>query len=209
MAGTASSNLARPTLSLFSSDFRNNPLVKNLFIDSLQRYPNQAIPPVSRPASAASTNCNAATEEDPKHWLEFHNFLLQRMTYKTAQDRLRYAKQYGKVLETGNAPDLLQLHPDKRIHAMKALSYFAKYAGRYDQLLQIRQRHNLKWSTGTEKLGAFERFFDDSKTLDIMLQSLCQARQALPKSYSDFFMFCTLTGPRASECIAALNLIKD
>jgi hypothetical protein len=40
------------------------------------------------------------------------------MTYKTAEDRLRYAKQYGKVLETGNASDLLSLQPDKRIHAM-------------------------------------------------------------------------------------------
>jgi hypothetical protein len=131
------------------------------------------------------------------------------MTYKTAEDRLRYSKQYGKVLETSNAADLISLQPDKRIHVMKALSNLAKFAGKYDVWLQIRQRYNLKWSTGTEKLDAFERFFDDSKTLDTMLQWLCQAIQELPKSYGDFFIFCTLTGLRASECIACIELIKN
>jgi hypothetical protein len=81
------------------------------------------------------------------------------MTYKTAEDRLRYSKQYGKVLETGNASDLLHLQPDKRIHAMKALSSLAKFTGKYDVWLQLRQRYNLKWSTGTEKIDAFERSF--------------------------------------------------
>ena len=92
---------------------------------------------------------------------------------------------------------------------MKALSNLAKFTGEYDVWLQLRQRYNLKWSTGTEKLDAFERFFDDSKTLDTMLQWLRQVRQQLPKSYSDFFVFCTLTGLRASECVACIRLIKD
>jgi hypothetical protein len=141
-------------------------------------------------------------------WQQFHNFLLQRMTAKTAQHRLRYSKQYGKVLETGNASDLLSLQPDKRIHAMKALSNLAKFTGKYDTWLQLRQRYNLKWSTGTEKLDAFERFFDDNKTLDTMLQWLRQVRQELPKSTGNFFVFCTLTGLRASECVSCIRLIK-
>jgi intergrase/recombinase len=131
------------------------------------------------------------------------------MSYSTAEDRLRYAKQYGRVLETGNAAGLLSLQPDKRIHAMKALSNLAKFTGKYDVWLQLRQRYNLKWSTGTEKLDAFERFFDDNKTLDTMLQGLRQVRQELPKSYSDFFVFCTLTGLRASECVNCIRIIKD
>jgi hypothetical protein len=139
-------------------------------------------------------NADQANLNEIIDWKQFHNFLLQRMTYKTAEDRLRYAKQYGKVLETGNASDLLNLQPDKRIHAMKALSNLAKFTGKFDVWLQLRQRYNLKWSTGIEKLVAFERFFDDSKTLDTMLQWLRQAIQELPKSYSDFFILCTLTG---------------
>jgi intergrase/recombinase len=42
-----------------------------------------------------------------------------------------------------------------------------------------------------------------------MLQWLRQARQELPKSYSDFFVFCTLTGLRASECVSCIKLIKE
>ena len=92
---------------------------------------------------------------------------------------------------------------------MKALSNLAKFTGTYDTWLQLRQRYNLKWSTGTEKLDAFECFFDDNKTLDTMLQWLRQVHQELPKSYSNFFVFCTLTGLRASECVACIRLIKD
>jgi intergrase/recombinase len=153
-------------------------------------------------------NSDQADSEKIADWKQFHNFLLQRMSYNTAEDRLRYAKQYGRVLETGNAAGLLSLQPDKRIHAMKALSNLAKFTGKYDVWLQLRQRYNLKWSTGTEKLDAFERFFDDNKTLDTMLQWLRQVRQELPKSYSNFFVFCTLTGLRASECVACIRLIK-
>src|SRR5918998_3137931 len=32
------------------------------------------------------------------NWQQFHNFLLQRMTAKTAEDRLRHAKQYVSLL---------------------------------------------------------------------------------------------------------------
>jgi hypothetical protein len=42
-----------------------------------------------------------------------------------------------------------------------------------------------------------------------MLQWPRQVRQDLPKSYSNFFMFCALTGLRASECVACIRLIKD
>lgn len=75
---------------------------------------------------------------------------------------------------------------------MKALSNLAKFTGKYDTWLQLRQRYNLKWSTGTEKLDVFERFFDDFTTLDTMLQGLRQVHQELPKSYGDFFALVTI-----------------
>jgi intergrase/recombinase len=92
---------------------------------------------------------------------------------------------------------------------MKGISCLAKFTGKYDVWLQLMQRYNLKWSTGTEKLDVFARFFDDSKTLDTMIEWLRQARRLLPRNYSDFFLFCTLTGLRASECLASIGLIKD
>jgi hypothetical protein len=127
---------------------------------------------------------------------------------KTACDWICYAKQFIHVLHYGNVSDLAQLKPDKRIHAMKALSNLAKFTGNYDFWLQIRQRYNLNWSTGTQKLNAFTRFFDDNNALDAMIQWLRQAIQVLPKSYSNFFVFSTLTGLRASEAIDSVRLIN-
>jgi hypothetical protein len=133
------------------------------------------------------------------------------MTAKTAEDRLRYSKQYAHVLEdtsTGITAHLLQLSPNKRIHIMKALSALARFTGRSDQWLAIRKRHGLQWSTGTEKIDAFTRFFDSSKDLDTMLQWLRQALQVLPADYANFYLFCSLTGLRGSECLEAIRLLS-
>jgi hypothetical protein len=124
-------------------------------------------------------------------------------------DRLRYAQQFAETLRNGYAQSLLQLSLDKSIHAMKALSNLAKYTAQYDQWLQLRQRYNLEWSTDTEKLDFFQRFFDDNKTLDTMLQLLRQAMQQLPKAYSDMLLFSILTGLWASECANCIRLIND
>jgi hypothetical protein len=143
-------------------------------------------------------------------WEQLHQFLLQRMTPKTAEDRIRYAKQYASVLLLEGMPsNLLQPSPNKRIHAMKALSSLARFTGRQDNWLAIRRKYGLQWSTGTEKIDAFTRFFDSSKDLDIMLQWLREALRVLPTNYANFFLFCTMTGLRASECIEAVTLINS
>ncbi|MFL6477838.1 MAG: hypothetical protein ACJ707_03350 [Nitrososphaera sp.] len=125
------------------------------------------------------------------------------MNERTGEDRLRYAKQYGALLESfssencgireGKVSELIQLKPDKRVHAMKALSNLAKFSGQYYKWLQLRQRYNLKWSTGNETLGTFEWFFDDSRTFDAMLAWLKKCQEDLPRPHSNFFLFCTLT----------------
>ena len=130
------------------------------------------------------------------------------MTPKTAEDRLRYAKQFGSILQTGDATILLQVPPNKRIHAMKALSALARFTGQTDNWRVIRQKYGLQWSTGTEKLDAFTRFFDDSKDLDTMIGWLKEALQVLPPSYANFFLFCTLTGMRCSEALESVKLIN-
>jgi hypothetical protein len=152
------------------------------------------------------------SESDPSqiNWQQFHQFLLQRMIAKTAEDRLRYAKQYASVLLTplGTPKCLLQLSPNKRIHIMKALSSLARYTGNQDTWRIIRQRYGLQWSTGTEKLDAFTRFFDDTKDLDTMLRWLKEAIKSVRTDYANFFLFCTLTGMRASECVEAVRLLS-
>lgn len=91
---------------------------------------------------------------------------------------------------------------------MKALSSLARFTGQSDNWRAIRQQYGLQWSTGTEKLDAFTRFFDDSRDLDTMLKWLREALQVLPANYSNFFLFCTLTGMRGSECVEAVKLIN-
>jgi hypothetical protein len=153
------------------------------------------------------------SECDPSqiNWQQFHQFLLQRMIAKTAEDRLRYAKQYASVLLTplGTPKCLLQLSPNKRIHIMKALSSLARYRGNQDTWRMIRQRYGLQWSTGTEKIDAFTRFFDDTKDLDTMLRWLNEAIKSVRTDYANFFLFCTLTGMRASECVDAVRLLHS
>jgi hypothetical protein len=131
------------------------------------------------------------------------------MTPKTAEDRLRYARKFERIFYTGDATTLLQIPPNKRIHVMKALSSLARFTGKLDAWLAIRQQYGLQWSTGTEKLDAFTRFFDSSKDLDTMIGWLRQARASLPPRYSSFLLFCTLTGLRASECLEAVRLINS
>lgn len=133
------------------------------------------------------------------------------MNEKSANSRIRYAKQFGSVLETGNAQPLLLLSPEKRLHVMKALTCVSKFLGCHDTTwMALKRKYNLKWSSGRERLDAFERFYgDDSKSLETMVQWLRKMRQELPASYSNVFLFCTLTGLRANECFEAIRLIKD
>ncbi|MGH9989642.1 MAG: hypothetical protein ACREAS_04315 [Nitrososphaera sp.] len=143
----------------------------------------------------------------PAHndWQQFHNFLLQRMTAKTAEDRMRYAKQYDYILTSFCTPtDLLQLPPNKRIHVMKALSCLAIFTGRIEQWQQIRRQYQLSWSTGTEKIDVFTRFFDTSCSLDTMMQWLREAVRVLPSRYANLLLFCTLTGMRGSEAVESI-----
>ena len=91
---------------------------------------------------------------------------------------------------------------------MKALSALARFTGNQDAWLAIRKRYGLQWSTGTEKIDAFTRFFDDSRSLDNMLHWLREAIRVLPTQYSRFLLFCTLTGLRGSEAIESVRLIN-
>ncbi|MDQ3968671.1 MAG: hypothetical protein M3275_09800 [Thermoproteota archaeon] len=133
------------------------------------------------------------------------------MNERTAYNRMHYAKQFAHVLQTGNAQPLLQLSPEKRLHVMKSLTCLSKFLGCHDTTwVTLKRKYNLKWSVGNGSLGIFERCYgDDSKSLDTMLQWLRQMLQELPPSYSNVFVFCTLTGLRTNECFEAIRLIKD
>ena len=52
---------------------------------------------------------------------------------------------------------------------MTALASLAKFQGRYDRWLYIRQCYNLKWSSGNNSLQALQRFFNP----DLDLAHMC------------------------------------
>ena len=140
----------------------------------------------STPSRPTTNNTFLLSEEDIIDSNQFHNFLLQRMTDKTAVDRIRYARQYANC----SPASILQLAPNKRIHIMKSLSCLAKFTGRSNQWREIIQQYQLSWGTGTEKIDAFARFFDDSKPLDSMIDSLREAMRGLPSRYYNLLLFC-------------------
>jgi hypothetical protein len=131
------------------------------------------------------------------------------MIKHTGGDRLRYANALCPRFADRERSGPFAAAAREANTCDERIASLSRFLGCYDVWLQLRQKYNLKWSTGNEALDTFERFFDDSKTFDTMLQWVRQVRQEAPKSYSDFFMFCTLTGLRASECINSIRLIKD
>jgi hypothetical protein len=143
-------------------------------------------------------------------WEQFKVYLLQRMNVRTTEQRLRYAKRYHSALHDMDAQsELLTMSGNKRIHIMKALAALARFTGHVPAWQAIKQRYNLTWTTGTEKLDTFQRFFDDSKSLDSMLQWVRDALQILPAQMGDAIRWCTLTGLRPMESLQAIKLIRD
>lgn len=142
------------------------------------------------------------------NWLDFQNFLLQRMNPKSVRDRIRYAKQYWYVLDSGDAQELFQLNREKRMHVLKSLANLAKYTGRYDQFLEIRKRYNLKWSN-EDPIQSFERFFNPDLNLDVTLQRIKEMIRLTPTSIGQIIKFCVLTGLRPSEAVESVKLINN
>jgi hypothetical protein len=102
-------------------------------------------------------------EEKEKAITGFRSWLIsQDKTKATIKNTANYAKRYSHVLVTGDASPLLTLSQRNKHHAISTLAIYAKYTGRYDQFLQLRQRYNLKWSKGSS-LQYFERIFHNKE----------------------------------------------
>jgi integrase len=116
------------------------------------------------------------------------------------------------VLTSGADDDvnlLLQLSAEKRLNVMKSLTALSKYLGCYDRWQQIRQRYNLKWSSGNESMQSFERFFNDDLTFDSMLQRIKEMIAKTPTQIGNIIKFACLTGLRPTEAVQAVKLIND
>ena len=75
-------------------------------------------------------------------------FQSQGKTKWTIREIIIYSRKYGHILESGDASALGMLSPRNRQHAMTALAALSKYTGHHDQFLNIKERYNLKWTSG-------------------------------------------------------------
>ncbi len=91
---------------------------------------------------------------------------------------------------------------------MTALANLAKFTGRCDLFVQIRQRYNLKWSKG-DSIASFERFFNPDLTFDVMLKRVKEMMQKLPAYMAAIIKFDCLTRLRPSEAVGAVRLINN
>lgn len=103
----------------------------------------------------------------------------------------------------------MTLSPRNRHHALAALAILAKYQGRYDRWMQIRQRYNMKWSSGQESLQSFNRFFNPDMSLESMLQQVVKMISKTPRTMGQIIKFACLTGLRPAEAVESVRLIKD
>jgi hypothetical protein len=151
-----------------------------------------------------------SADNEKHHINNFRSWLVrQDKTKATVKNTVSYAKKYGYILDTGDASPLLTLSNRNKHHAMSALANYAKYTGRYDQFLQLRQRYNLKWSKGSS-LQYFERFFHNKElSFEAMLSKLKKMIGILPPHMAQIIKFGTLTGLRSSEILQSVELINS
>jgi hypothetical protein len=122
---------------------------------------------------------------------KFHDWLLyQGKTKWTIKHDVYYAKRFRHILDSGDASELMTLSARNKHRAMNALANLAKFSGRYDVWLAIRQRYNLKWTNGMDSIQSFERFFDDELNYDTMSQRIRQMIQKTPHSYKQYCQVC-------------------
>jgi hypothetical protein len=91
---------------------------------------------------------------------------------------------------------------------MESLTLLAKHRGLSDRWADIRKRYSLKWSGGDNgSIQSLQRFFDESKTVDKMIQWVKQAIATLPDNTAAILRYNVLTGLRPVEALQSIRLL--
>lgn len=158
--------------------------------------------PVAVPNPALGSNNN--------FWNGFSDYLKPRMSKDSAKADLAYAKQWGNILQTGDASALLSMKFHKRAEIMKALSNLSKYCGCYSRWQAIRTNYQLKWSNDTDGgIALFNRIVNDKSNLPAMIEWVKKAVNALPGKYGQVLIYDCLVGLRPSESCESIRLLQE
>jgi hypothetical protein len=142
--------------------------------------------------------------------MDFRNYL-KAQNKRNIRQILCYAQRFGSILETGDVSPLINLQSSGTVrrHAMESLTALSKYLGCYDQWQDIRKRYSLHWTSGDESIKSLQRFFDQSSSLDRMIETVKEMMRILPKSMALVIRHAILTGLRPSEACESVRLLKN
>jgi hypothetical protein len=121
-----------------------------------------------------------------------------------------YAQRYHNILfQTQDASPIVNLQSGAmRRHAIESLTLLAKHRGLSDRWADIRKRYSLKWSGGDNgSVQSLQRFFDESKTVDKMIQWVKQAIATLPDNMAAILRYNVLTELRPVEALQSIKLL--
>lgn len=91
---------------------------------------------------------------------------------------------------------------------MRALANLSKYYGCYDHWKSIKQKYDLKWTTGND-LDVFKAMVDDQHNYTAMVNWLKDTCSKIPKPYANILLFDVLTGLRPTEACQSIELFRS
>jgi intergrase/recombinase len=100
--------------------------------------------------------------------------------------------------------DFLLLSESKRVDVMKAASLFSKFLGRYDEWIELKRAHGLKWVTANNFLPLinttpFTKLVEQAKILINVLST----------RFTHEIHFMALSGLRVEESLHAIRIFKE
>jgi hypothetical protein len=92
---------------------------------------------------------------------------------------------------------------------MKALASLSKYQGCYDKWNDVREKYQLKWSSGDGLEALNDIIMNNRENYNSMVNWLKETVSRLPVKYGNIFLFDTLTGLRPDEACRSIILLKE
>jgi intergrase/recombinase len=100
--------------------------------------------------------------------------------------------------------DFLLLPESKRVDVMKAASLFSKFLGRYDEWIQLKRAHGLKWVTANNSLPLI-----NTQPFSKLVEEAKRLIQVLSIRFMHEVHFMALSGLRVEESLNAIRIFKE
>ncbi len=156
----------------------------------------------SRPPPSAAAK---RTFADANWEQGFAKYVIEK--HRNKRSLISRARKYGYVLTSGDASELLTMTDASRRHTMEALAALSKYLGLYPEWKELRERYQLKWSSG-DSFDVFEAIYNSKVNYKVMMEWLKDVYSRIPRRYGDVLLFDTLTGLRPEEACISIHFLR-